>query len=354
MSTTIDETKLQAFMGQAIADIGAAISAPLCSIGDKLGLYKAMAHAGPLRSVDVAERAGAAERYVREWLRNQAAGGYVSYDPDTDRYELPDEHALALADEDSPFYILGGYEVITSVFADQEKIAQAFSTGEGIGWDQHDHRLFHGVERFFRPGYNAHLADSWIAALEGVRAKLEVGAKIADVGCGHGASTIIMAEAFPNSRFFGYDYHPASIERAREAAREADVADRVNFDVASARDYLGGSYDLVCMFDCLHDMGDPVGAAAHVRETLAPAGTWMIVEPFAGDRVQDNLNPIGRMYYAASTTICTPTSLEQEVGLALGAQAGEAKLTEVIKQGGFTHVRRAAETPFNLILEARA
>jgi SAM-dependent methyltransferase len=355
MSTTsIDEAKLEAFMGQAVTDMGATISAPLFQIGEKLGLYKAMAHAGPVSSEEVADRAGAAERSVREWLRNQAAGGYISYDPDSDRYTLPDEHALALADEDSPFYILGVYDLIASLYSDHERILEAFKSGEGMGWHEHDHRLFHGTERFFRPGYRGHLVAEWIPALEGVLQKLERGASVADIGCGHGASTLIMAEAFPNSEFYGFDYHAASIERAREAAKEEGLSERAHFGVASAKNYPGGDYDLVCVFDCLHDMGDPVGASAHVFETLAPDGAWLIVEPFAGDSVQENLNPVGRVFYGASTVICTPASLSQEVGLALGAQAGEARLAEVIKQGGFSHVRRATETPFNLVLEARA
>jgi SAM-dependent methyltransferase len=352
-TSTIDERKLEAFMGQAVTDMGAVISAPLFTIGERLGLYKAMAHAGPLTSDEVAERAGVSERYVREWLRNQAAGGYVTYDADSDRYALPDEHALALADEDSPFYILGAYELIASLYNDETKILEAFRTGGGLGWHEHDHRLFRGTERFFRPGYRGHLVGEWLPALTGVQEKLELGATVADVGCGHGASTIIMAEAFPNSRFHGFDYHPESIARAREAAEEAGVGDRITFEVASAKDYPGTGYDLVCVFDCLHDMGDPVGAAAHVRETLSPTGTWMIVEPFANDRVEENLNPVGRVFYGASTVICTPASLDQEVGLALGAQAGEARLADVIRQGGFTDVRRATETPFNLVLEAR-
>jgi SAM-dependent methyltransferase len=352
-ATGIDEAKLEAFMGQAVTDMGAIISAPLMVIGEKLGLYKAMAGAGPLSSQEVAERSGAAERYVREWLRNQAAGGYVTYDPESDRYTLPDEHALALADEDSPFYILGVYESIASLYADENQILEAFRSGGGMGWHEHDHRLFRGTERFFRPGYRAHLVAEWIPALDGVKAKLERGAKVADVGCGHGASTVIMAEAFPNSEFFGFDYHDASIERAREAASDAGVQERITFEVASAKDYPAGGYDLVCVFDCLHDMGDPVGASAHVLQTLHADGTWMIVEPFANDRVEENLNPVGRVFYGASTVICTPASLDQEVGLALGAQAGEARLTEVLKQGGFSRVRRATETPFNLILEAR-
>jgi 2-polyprenyl-3-methyl-5-hydroxy-6-metoxy-1,4-benzoquinol methylase len=333
--------------------MGAIISAPLFVIGEKLGLYKAMANAGPLTSQEVAERSGAAERYVREWLRNQAAGGYITYDPDSDRYTLPDEHALALADEDSPFYILGVYDSIASLYADEDQILEAFRSGRGMGWHEHDHRLFRGTERFFRPGYRGNLVSEWIPALDGVQAKLERGAKVADIGCGHGASTIIMAEAFPNSRFVGFDYHEASIERAAEAAEEAGVGDRISFEVAAAKDYPGSGYDLVCVFDCLHDMGDPVGAAAHVRETIDGDGTWMIVEPFANDRVEENLNPVGRVFYGASTVICTPASLAQEVGLALGAQAGQARLTEVLNEGGFTRVRRATETPFNLILEAR-
>jgi SAM-dependent methyltransferase len=354
MSTTdIDEARLEAFMGQAVSDMGSNISAPLMLMGEKLGLYKAMAGAGPLSSAELADRAGVAERSVREWLRNQAAGGYVTYDEASDRYTLPDEQALALADEESPFYILGAYELIASLYADEDKILEAFRSGEGMGWHEHDHRLFRGTERFFRPGYRAHLVTEWIPALEGVQEKLERGAKVADVGCGHGASTIIMAEAFPNSEFYGFDYHEASIARAREAAEAAGVSDRIHFAVASAKDYPGEGYDLVCVFDCLHDMGDPAGAAAHIHSTLAGDGTWMIVEPFAGDSVADNLNPVGRIFYGASTVICTPASLDQEVGLALGAQAGQARLSEVIEEGGFSAVRRATETPFNLILEAK-
>jgi SAM-dependent methyltransferase len=352
-ATEIDEAKLEAFMGQAVTDMGAIISAPLMVIGEKLGLYKAMAHAGPLSSEEVAERAGVAERPVREWLRNQAAGGYIAYDAEADRYELPDEQAMALADEDSPVYLLGVYDSIASIYADEERILEAFRTGEGMGWHEHDPRLFRGTERFFRPGYRAHLIAEWIPALDGVQEKLEAGARVADVGCGHGVSTILMAEAFPNSEFTGFDYHDASIERAREAAEEAGMGDRVRFEVAAAKDYPGEGYDLVAVFDCLHDMGDPVGAARHVRETLDDDGTWMIVEPYANDRVEENLNPVGRVFYGASTVICTPASLAQEVGLALGAQAGEQQLGEVIREGGFTRFRRATETPFNLVLEAR-
>ena len=291
-------------------------------IGERLGLYKAMAGAGPLTSQEVAERSGAAERSVREWLRNQAAGGYLSYDPETDRYSLPNEQALALADEDSPAYVLGIFESIASFYADEEKILESFRTGEGMGWHEHDQRLFSGTERFFRPGYRASLVAEWIPSLEGVQGKLERGAKVADVGCGHGASTIILAEAFPNSEFFGFDYHDTSIEQAQERAEQAGVAGRISFEVASAKDFPGSDYDLVCVFDCLHDMGDPVGAAAHIHGALTEDGSWMIVEPYANDRVEDNLNPLGRVFYGASTIVCTPASLAQEVGLALGAQAG--------------------------------
>jgi SAM-dependent methyltransferase len=352
-AATLDESRLEALMGRAVADMGGAVSAPLMLIGERLGLYKAMAGAGPLTAAEVAARAGAAERYVREWLGNQAAGGYVEYDPDTDRYELGDEQALALADETSPFYVLGFYHCLASLFADEERLTEAFRTGEGVGWHEHDHRLFSGTERFFRPGYAAHLVPEWIPALDGVLEKLERGAKVADIGCGHGASTALLAQAFPSSRFTGFDYHEASIARAREAAREAGVEANTTFAVAGAKDYPGRGYDLVCAFDCLHDMGDPAGAAEHVLETLAPDGTWLIVEPRAGDSVQDNLNPVGRVFYGASTLVCCPASLDQEVGLALGAQAGEARLRAVVTEGGFTRFRRATDTPFNLILEAR-
>jgi SAM-dependent methyltransferase len=353
MATTVDETKLATFMNQAVADLGAAISAPLLLLGEQLGLYKAMAGAGPLTSQQVAARVGAAERQVREWLRNQAAGGYLTYDAANDTYTLPPEQALALADEESPFYMLGAYDVIASLFADEQRLLDAFQAGAGLGWHEHDPRLFHGTERFFRPGYRANLVPEWIPALDGIQAKLERGAKVADIGCGHGASTIILAAAFPNSEFYGFDYHEPSIESAKEAAAQAGVADRVRFAAAAGKEYPGTGYDLVCAFDCLHDMGDPVGAAAHILDTLDPDGTFMLVEPYANDNVEDNLTPVGRIFYGASTVICTPASLSQEVGLALGAQAGEARLSEVLNDAGFTRVRRATETPFNLVLEAR-
>jgi len=349
----IDEAKLNAFMGKAVGEMGAAMNAALVLLGEKLGLYKAMAGAGPLSPAELAKKTNTDERYVREWLNAQAAGGYVTYDAATARYTLPDEQAFALAVEDSPAYLPGAFQVISAVIKDQPVIAEAFRTGKGVGWHEHDPDLFEGTERFFRPGYAANLISAWIPALDGIEQKLKAGARVADVGCGHGASTILMAQAYPKSRFVGFDYHGRSIDRAWQAATQARVDDRVGFQVARAKEYPGKGYDLVTFFDCLHDMGDPVGAAAHVRETLASDGTWMIVEPCAHDRVEENLNPVGRVFYCASTMICTPASRAQEVGLGLGAQAGEARLREVVTSGGFKHFRRATETPFNLVLEAR-
>ncbi len=355
MSATpaIDEQKLQAFMNQAVTDLGAAANAALILLGDQLGLYKAMHGAGPLTPAELAEKTGTAERYVREWLSAQAASGYVTYDPDLSTFTLPPEQGMALAVEDSPCFIPGAYQIMRSLMIDEPKIRAAFKSGEGVGWHEHSECLFKGTERFFRPNYAANLVSSWIPSLEGVQSKLERGATVADVGCGHGASTILMAQAFPNSRFRGFDYHAFSIECARTAAAGAGVGDRVIFETAPSKAYPGNDYDLVTFFDCLHDMGDPVGAAEHVLTTLAPDGTWMIVEPFAHDRLEDNLNPVGRVFYAASTMICTPASLSQEVGLGLGAQAGEARLRGVVVKAGFTRFRRASETPFNLVLEAR-
>jgi SAM-dependent methyltransferase len=307
----------------------------------------------PVSAEELASRTDSDPRYVREWLSNQAAGGYVMYDPDANTFHLTPEQALALAQEDSPAFVPGAFQLATALIKDAPKIEQAFRTGEGVGWHEHHHDLFAGTERFFRPGYLANLVASWIPALEGVQAKLESGALVADIGCGHGASTIIMAQAFPRSEFVGFDYHEASIEYARQAAEQAGLDGRVCFDTASAKDYPGDGYDLVAMFDCLHDMGDPVGAARHVLGTLRPDGTWMIVEPFAGDRLEDNLTPVGRVFYGASTLVCTPASRDQEVGLALGAQAGEARLRDVVTTGGFARFRRAAQTPFNIVLEAR-
>jgi SAM-dependent methyltransferase len=356
MSATVqpvDQAKLDEFMGRFVGDLGAALSAALVVIGDRLGLYQAMADGEPVRPDQLAERTGTDARYVREWLSNQAASGYVGYDPGRDEFFLTPEQVFALAQEDSPAFVPGAFQVATAAIKDEEKIERAFVGRHGVGWHEHHHDLFSGTERFFRPGYAANLTSSWIPALEGVEAKLEAGARVADVGCGHGASTVLMAEAYPRSTFAGFDYHAPSIDHARAAAAEAGLGDRARFEVASAKEYPGEGYDLVCMFDCLHDMGDPAGAAAHVLSTVAPDGTWLIVEPYAGDRLEDNLNPVGRVFYAASTLICTPASRDQEVGLALGAQAGEARLREVVVAGGFTRFRRATATPFNLVLEAR-
>jgi SAM-dependent methyltransferase len=349
----INEAKLHAFLGQAIGEMGAAINAALILIGDKLGLYKGMANAGPLTSDELAKKTGLSERYVREWLSAQAAGGFVTYDAATKKFTLPPEQAFALAIEDSPVYLPGFFQIVSAVMKDVPKIEEAFRSGKGLGWHEHDHDLFHGTERFFRPNYRAHLISEWIPALEGVEAKLKAGARVADVGCGLGTSTILMAQAYPKSTFIGFDYHDRSIELAREAAARAGVGDRVKFEVAAAKNFPGKDYDLVAFFDCLHDMGDPEGAARHVLQSLGSDGVWMIVEPFANDRLEDNLNPIGRVFYSASTTLCTPASLSQEVGLALGAQAGEARLTGVLKAAGFKRVRKAAQTPFNIVLEAR-
>lgn len=357
MATTaqqpIDESKLHAFLGQAIGEMGAAMNAALIVLGEKLGLYKAMAGAGALTSAQIAQKTKLNERYVREWLSAQAAGGFVTYDAAAQTFTLPPEQAFALALEDSPVYLPGFFYIVSSVMKDVPKIEEGFRTGKGVGWHEHDHELFHGTEKFFRPNYRAHLVNEWIPALEGAEAKLKAGAKVADVGCGLGTSAILMAQAYPKSNFVGFDYHDRSIELAREAAKRAGVGERIKFEVAMAKNYPGSGYDFVAFFDCLHDMGDPEGAARHVLQSLAPDGTWMIVEPFANDRLEDNLNPIGRVFYSASTTLCTPASLSQEVGLALGAQAGEARLTKVLKDAGFTRVRRAAQTPFNIILEAR-
>jgi SAM-dependent methyltransferase len=349
----LDQSRLENFLGQMVGDMSAAMGAIMTRIGERTGLYEALAGGGWLSSGEVAERAGCDARYVREWLGSQAAGGYVEYDADEDRFRLPDEHAAALVDEDSPFFMLGAFDLFASVWADEDRFVEAFRTGAGIGWHEHDHRLFRGTERFFRPGYRMHLVAEWIPALDGVEAKLKAGAKVADVGCGHGASTVIMAEAYPNSEFVGYDYHGDSITRARQVAAEAGLGERCVFEVATAQDFAGSGFDLVCNFDCLHDMGDPVGAASHTASALAPGGTYMIVEPIAGDSLADNLNPVGRMYYSASTVICTANALSQEPRTALGAQAGEPALRDVLQQAGFSHVRRAAETPFNMVLEAR-
>ena len=349
----LDQTKLHQFVGRMLGDMGAALGAALILVGDRLGLYKAMAEAGPMTSAELAKATGTAERYVREWLSAQAAAGYAEYDSATKKFSLSPEQAAVFADEQGPAFLAGFYDLVAAAVRDEPKITEAFKTGQGVGWHEHHTCLFRGTERFFRTSYNHHLVQEWLPALDGVAAKLRQGALVADIGCGHGASTILMAQAFPQSRFHGFDYHLPSIERARTAAKAAGVADRCSFEVAAAKDYPGRGYDLVAFFDCLHDMGDPVGAARHVRKSLAPDGTWMVVEPFANDHLHENLNAVGRVYYAASTMICTPASLSQEVGLGLGAQAGEARLREVVTSGGFTRFRRATATPFNLVLEAR-
>ena len=348
----LDMNKLNAFIGQFVGDLGAAVHAGMVVIGEKLGLYKALA-TGAMTSAELAAKTKTDERYVREWLSSQAAGGYVTYDEKTNNFSLNAEQAFSLANEDSPAYLPGAFELALASLVAVPRITDSFRTGAGMGWHEHDAGVFHGCEKFFRPGYAANLVSAWIPALDGVKEKLENGARVADVGCGKGASTILMAQAFPKSKFIGYDYHDKSIEGARESAKRAGVADRATFEVVKAKEYPGKDYDLVTVFDCLHDMGDPVGAAKHVLTTLAKDGTWMIVEPFANDNLQNNLNPVGRVYYSFSTLLCTPSSRSQEVGLCLGAQAGEARIKTVVTSAGFTRFRRAAETPFNIVYEAR-
>lgn len=353
MTTTIDETRLEQFVGRFVADLGAVLHAATVLVGDRLGLYAAMADGRPVTAGELADRTGTEERYVAEWLAAQAASGYVEHEDGSERFRLPAEQAFALADENNAFFAPGGLQVAASTIKDVDLVADAFRTGRGIDWGEHHADLFHGTERFFKPNYVGHLTSSWIPALDGVETELIRGASVADIGCGYGASTILMAKAYPASRFMGFDPHEPSIRAATEAARAAGVADRCSFQVASASDFPGRGYDLVACFDSLHDMGDPVGAAAHVRRALAPDGTWMIVEPFAGERLEDNLTPVGRIFYAASTMICTPNARSQHPGVALGAQAGERRLGEVLTAAGFRHVRRATDTPFNLVLEAK-
>ena len=349
----INETALNQLLERTLVDLGGTYHTVLAVIGDKLGLYKALAGADPRTPAELSAQTGTAERYIREWLNANAAGGYITYHADTGRYSLSPEQALVLADESSPAFFLGGFQAALAATKIEPRLTEAFRTGAGVGWHEHDHQLFHGIERFFRTGYAANLVQSWIPALDGVEAKLQTGASVADIGCGHGASTILMAQAFPNSRFIGFDYHADSIVAARQRAEAAGVADRVRFEVATATNYPGTNYDLVAMFDALHDMGNPASAASHVYTTLKGDGTWLIVEPFAEDRVEHNLHPLGRAFYASSTLICTPNALDQDAGSALGAQAGEARLREVVTQGGFTRFRRATHTPVNLVLEAR-
>jgi len=348
----LDTNKLNAFIGQFVTDLGAAVHAGMVVIGEKLGLYKALAQE-PMTSTQLAARTKTDERYLREWLASQAAGGYITYNEKNETFSLSEEQVFTMATEDSPAYLPGAFELAVGSLAAVPRITESFRTGTGMGWHEHVDGVFHGCEKFFRPGYAANLISSWIPALSDVKEKLEAGARVADVGCGKGASTILMARAFPNSQFFGFDYHDKSIEGARESAKHNGVADRATFDVAKAKDFPGSDYDFVAVFDCLHDMGDPVGAAAHVQQSLAKDGTWMIVEPFANDELKDNLNPVGRVYYSFSTLLCTPCSRSQEVGLCLGAQAGEARIREVVTAAGFKRFRRAAETPLNIVYEVR-
>ena len=356
MTTTrpeVDTDKLMQFVFRAVDEVGATLNAALVVMGDKLGYYRAMASGDPISPAELADRTGTAEPYAREWLNAQAAGSYVTYDPATSRYTLPIEHAVALTVEDSPAFLPGMFQIALGTVHDAGRVLDAARGGSGVGWHEHNTDVHLGCERFFRPNYAANLIEGWLPALDGVTAKLQAGARVADVGCGHGASTILMAQAFPKSFFTGSDYHPESIEIARERAAAAGVGDRVTFEVASAKDFSGRDYDLVTMFDCLHDMGDPVGAARHVRDAVASDGTWMIVEPMAGDHVEDNLNPVGRTYYGFSTLLCTPASLSQDVGLALGTQAGPARIRDVAVAGGFTRFAGVAQTPFNQVLEVR-
>jgi ubiquinone/menaquinone biosynthesis C-methylase UbiE len=350
----LDEGKLNEFVEKAVSDLAAGYGGVMTVLGHKLGLYKAMAYAGPLDSSELAKRSGCAERYVREWLNSQAAAGYVLYHAGSATYELTPEQSLVLAEDDSPVFIPPAWEVPVSMFFDEAKTIDAFRTGKGVAWDEHNERLFCGVAAFYRNGYRNSLVREWLPALRGVREKLRTGAKVADVGCGHGHSTILMAEAFPKSRFWGFDYHEQSIETARRNARNIEIENRVSFEVASALSYPAQGFDLICFFDCLHDMGNPVGAAQHAKRALAENGTVMLVEPFANDRVEENLNMVGRLYYSASTTLCCAHSLSEDGAAALGAQAGEARLANVFTKAGFREFRKAKTTPFNLILEAKA
>ena len=350
---TIDEGRLDEFVGRFAGDLGAVLHASTVLLGDRLGLYAAMGDSLPVTPAQLAERTGYPERYLAEWLAAQAASGYAEYDPATQSFRLTEEQAFALTSPDNPLFAPGGLQVAASTIRDVDLIAEAFRSGRGVGWGEHDHNLFDGTDRFFRPNYIGNLVDAWLPALDGVVAELETGARVADVGCGYGSSTILMAKAFPNATLIGFDVHAPSIEAARKAAAEAGVGDRCTFEVATASTYSGSGYDLVTFFDSLHDMGDPVGVATHVRSTLAESGTWLLVEPNAADSLEDNLTPVGRIFYSASTMICVPNSLSQEVGLALGAQAGERRTRQVTERGGFTRFRRAAETPFNAVYEVR-
>ncbi|MBV8187390.1 MAG: methyltransferase domain-containing protein [Alphaproteobacteria bacterium] len=346
-----DPAKLDSLVSRLVDELGGAASVALVRIGDQLGLYTAL-QKQPMNSHELAQAAGIAERYAREWLAQQAASGYIAYDEASGKFALSPEQAMIFAEEDSPFYMMGAFDAIAANLEGQAKVQAAFRTGAGVEWGAHSACLFCAVARFLRPGYRSNLVSSWLPALDGMVERLQAGARVADVGCGHGVSTALMAAAFPQSEFVGFDFHIGSVEAARRHAADHRVGN-IRFEVATAKTFPGTDYDLVTFFDCLHDMGDPIGAAAHVRRSLNPNGTWMIVEPQAGDTLAENLNPVGRLWYAASTMVCVPTSLSQEVGLALGAQAGEKRLREVLSEGGFTRVRRAADTPVNMVLEAR-
>jgi len=350
---TLDQDKLNAIIGKFASELGASMQGPAILIGEQLGLYKALSTNGPLTAGELAKKTGTAERYIREWLAGQAAGGYVNYNAASGKYMMTPEQSFTLANEDSPIYIPGAFYLVSSVYKDRGKLADAFRTGKGFGWHEHHNDLFIGTHKFFRPGYLANLVQNWLPSLEGVITKLQAGALVADVGCGYGSSTVIMAKAFPKSKFIGYDYHLESIEWAKNVAVTEGVSGNTTFEVALAKDYPRKEFDLVTFFDCLHDMGDPVGAAKHVHKSLKPDGTWMIVEPYSNEHVEENLNPVGRIFYNASSMICVPCSLAQEVGLAVGAQAGDSKIQEITSQGGFKRFRRATETPFNRIFEAR-
>jgi 2-polyprenyl-3-methyl-5-hydroxy-6-metoxy-1,4-benzoquinol methylase len=352
-TTPVDETKLNNFIGQILSDLGGASSVAMVRMGDALGLYKFLHVKGPMTTLELARTAKVDERYLGEWLSHQAASNYVAYDPASARFSLPPEQAMVFANEESPVYMMGGFDLMAALLENQAKVQTAFKSGGGVAWGEQAGCMFCAVARFFRPGYHNNLVSAWLPSLDGVLAKLERGAKVADVGCGHGWSTVLMAKAFPKSQFVGYDFHDGSIADARAHADTHGVSANTTFEVGLAKDYPGTDFDLVTCFDCLHDMGDPAGAAAHIRGSLKKDGTWMIVEPMAGDALEHNINPVSRLFYAGSTMICIPTSLSQEVGAALGAQAGEAKLREVIGKGGFSRIRRATETPFNMILEAR-
>jgi SAM-dependent methyltransferase len=348
-----DPDKLMAFVFRAVEETGAALNCALAVMGDRLGYYRSLNDHGPTTPAELAERTGTDEHYTREWLNAQAAGSFVTYDPGTGRYHLEPEQAEALTDEDSPAFVGGLFQIAHGTVRDSVRIFEAAATGDGVGWGDHNADVHVGCERFFRPTYAAHLVTDWLPALDGVVDRLTTGAAVADVGCGHGASTILMAQAFPSSTYHGTDYHAGSIAEAVERARQAGVSNQTTFEAAAADAFTGGPYDLITMFDCLHDMGDPIGAARRVREMIAADGTWMIVEPAAGDRVEDNLNPIGRAYYGFSTLLCTPSSLAQPVGLALGTQAGPARIRDVVTAAGFRRFRLVAHTPFNNVFEVR-